>query len=182
MSTSASTFLFAIAVGAGVAIGAFGNNLVKSNQISELKLTQANELKAISDKAAENLSKAIDGLNGVQASVAALDKKITGELTDALQENEALRRSVASGNSRVQLDAKAVTNCKPDTDSATGTGSMGDATKIDLTANAGQSVLDIRAGIISDQAKIDYLQGYIRSLQKAGVIAGDTNSNTGEKK
>lgn len=173
MSTSASTFLFAIAVGAGVAIGVYGNHLVADKQISELKITQANELKAISDKAAENLSKAISNVNAVQVSVAALDKKITGELTDALQENETLRRSVASGNSRVQLDAKAVTNCKPGTGSATGTGSMGDETKINLSANAGQSVLDIRAGIISDQAKIDYLQGYIRSLQKAGVIAGE---------
>ncbi len=172
MSTSVYVFVAALAVGSGVAIGVYGSHLESSKEISDLKFTQANELKAISDKAASDLSKAIASVNALQASISLLDNKITGELIDALQENENLRRSVASGDSRVQLDAKAVTNCKPDADSAGSTGSVGDANKVKLSSEAGSTVLDIRAGIISDQAKIDYLQGYIRELQKAGIVAG----------
>jgi len=44
---------------------------------------------------------------------------------------------------------------------------VGNATQVELTAKAGRNVLDIRAGIISDQAKLDYLQEYVRSIQVA---------------
>ncbi|EOF5818420.1 lysis system i-spanin subunit Rz [Salmonella enterica] len=42
-------------------------------------------------------------------------------------------------------------------------GSVGDAATVELSKGAGQNVLDIRAGIISDQAKLKYLQEYIRA-------------------
>ncbi|WP_176211884.1 lysis system i-spanin subunit Rz, partial [Salmonella enterica] len=42
-------------------------------------------------------------------------------------------------------------------------GSMGNAATVELSDVAGQNVLDIRAGIISDQAKLRYLQEYIRT-------------------
>ncbi|EMD4649763.1 lysis protein, partial [Salmonella enterica] len=41
--------------------------------------------------------------------------------------------------------------------------SVGDAATVELSKGAGQNVLDIRAGIISDQAKLRYLQEYIRT-------------------
>ncbi|EKL9632850.1 lysis protein [Salmonella enterica] len=40
-------------------------------------------------------------------------------------------------------------------------GSVGDAATVELSPGAGQNVLNIRAGIISDQEKLKYLQEYI---------------------
>ncbi|EEK5451792.1 lysis protein, partial [Salmonella enterica] len=42
-------------------------------------------------------------------------------------------------------------------------GSVGDAATVELSPVAGQNVLDIRAGVISDQEKLKYLQEYIRA-------------------
>ncbi|EEJ7181748.1 hypothetical protein RL87_005274, partial [Salmonella enterica subsp. enterica] len=49
-------------------------------------------------------------------------------------------------------------------------GSMGNAATVELSPGAGQNVLNIRAGIISDQEKLKYLQEYIRmQCQHNGV-------------
>ncbi|WP_079955692.1 peptidase [Salmonella enterica] len=40
---------------------------------------------------------------------------------------------------------------------------MGNAATVELSRDSGQNVLDIRAGIISDQAKLKYLQEYVRT-------------------
>ncbi|EDS7035908.1 lysis protein, partial [Salmonella enterica subsp. enterica serovar Oranienburg] len=45
----------------------------------------------------------------------------------------------------------------------TTTGGVGNAATVELSAGAGQNVLDIRAGIISDQEKLKYLQAYVRT-------------------
>ncbi|ECE1010979.1 lysis protein, partial [Salmonella enterica] len=42
-------------------------------------------------------------------------------------------------------------------------GSVGDAATVELSDVAGQNVLNIRAGIISDQEKLKYLQEYVRT-------------------
>ncbi|EBX0618781.1 lysis protein, partial [Salmonella enterica subsp. enterica serovar Newport] len=46
------------------------------------------------------------------------------------------------------------------------TGRVGNAATVELSPVAGQNVLDIRAGIISDQEKLKYLQEYIRTQCK----------------
>ncbi|EAQ1150916.1 lysis protein, partial [Salmonella enterica] len=40
---------------------------------------------------------------------------------------------------------------------------VGNGATVELSADAGQNVLDIRAGIISDQEKLRYLQAYVRT-------------------
>ncbi|MEJ32221.1 lysis protein, partial [Salmonella enterica] len=45
------------------------------------------------------------------------------------------------------------------------TSRVGDAASVELSTVAGQNVLDIRSGIISDQAKLKYLQEYVRTQQ-----------------
>ncbi|EBR5511712.1 lysis protein, partial [Salmonella enterica] len=40
---------------------------------------------------------------------------------------------------------------------------MGNAATVELSDVAGQNVLSIRSGIISDQEKLKYLQEYIRA-------------------
>ncbi|KMJ66578.1 hypothetical protein ABT88_11950 [Salmonella enterica subsp. enterica serovar Typhimurium] len=40
---------------------------------------------------------------------------------------------------------------------------VGNAATVELSPGAGQNVLNIRAGIISDQEKLKYLQEYVRT-------------------
>ncbi|EEF4406568.1 lysis protein [Salmonella enterica] len=96
-----------------------------------------------------------------QRDVAVLDAKYTKELADAKAENDALQRRLAAGG-RVRVKGR----CTVPTTTTTKTAStrrVGNAATVELSPVAGQNVLDIRAGIISDQEKLKYLQEYIRA-------------------
>ncbi|ELP6230882.1 lysis protein [Salmonella enterica] len=93
-----------------------------------------------------------------QRDVAALDARYTKELADAKAENDALQRRIAAGG-RVRVKGRCTV---PASAIPASPGSVGDASTVELSTVAGQNVLDIRAGIISDQAKLRYLQQYVR--------------------
>ncbi|EHH3361122.1 lysis protein [Salmonella enterica subsp. enterica serovar Sandiego] len=114
------------------------------------------------DTATHNLKLAnatITDMQTRQRDVAALDAKYTKELADAKAENDALQRRLAAGG-RVRVEGRCSVPTTTDTAS---TSRVGDAATVELSDVAGQNVLDIRAGIISDQAKLKYLQEYIRA-------------------
>ncbi|HAF8817946.1 TPA: lysis protein [Salmonella enterica] len=94
-----------------------------------------------------------------QRDVAALDAKYTKELADAKAENDALQRRISDG-SRVRVEGRCT---MPTTAKTSSPGSVGNAATVELSRTAGQNVLGIRAGIISDQAKLKYLQDYVRT-------------------
>ncbi|ENT4612257.1 lysis protein, partial [Salmonella enterica] len=94
-----------------------------------------------------------------QRDVAVLDAKYTKELADAKAENDALQHRLAAGG-RVRVKGRCTV---PPSTTSSSPGSVGDAATVELSKGAGQNVLDIRAGIISDQAKLKYLQEYIRT-------------------
>lgn len=96
-----------------------------------------------------------------QRDVAALDAKYTKELADAQTQNADLQRRLAAGG-RVRVKGRCTVPASTTTASP---GSVGDAPTIELSTDSGQNVLDIRAGIISDQAKLKYLQEYVRKQQ-----------------
>lgn len=97
-----------------------------------------------------------------QRDVAELDARYTKELADAKAENDALRRKLDNGG-RVLVKGKCPVSSSAETSSASG---MGNDATVELSPVAGQNVLDIRAGIISDQEKLKYLQEYIRTQCK----------------
>ncbi|MEA22892.1 lysis protein [Salmonella enterica] len=104
-------------------------------------------------------NEAITDMQVRQRGNAALDAKYTKELADAKAENDALqRRLAAGGRGRVKGRCTVPASATP-----ASTGIVGDAASVELSAVAGQNVLDIRSGIISDQAKLKYLQDYIRT-------------------
>ncbi|EAS2108003.1 lysis protein [Salmonella enterica] len=100
----------------------------------------------------------IDDMQIRQRDNAALDAKYTKELADAKAENDALQRRLDTGG-RVRVKGRCTV---PATTTTTSPGSVGDAAIVELSSVAGRNVLSIRAGIISDQAKLRYLQQYIR--------------------
>ncbi|EGG9900480.1 lysis protein [Salmonella enterica] len=117
------------------------------------------------DTATHNLKLAnatITDMQTRQRDNAALDAKYTKELADAKAENDALRRKLDNGG-RVRVKGRCTVPASTTTASP---GSVGNAATVELSRDSGQNVLDIRAGIISDQAKLKYLQEYIRTQCK----------------
>ncbi|ELU7667385.1 lysis protein [Salmonella enterica] len=114
------------------------------------------------DTATHNLKLANETISDMQArqrDVAVLDAKYTKELADAKAENDALQRRIAAGG-RVRVKGRCTV---PASTTSASPGSVGDAATVELSPGAGQNVLNIRAGIISDQEKLKYLQEYIRT-------------------
>ena len=122
--------------------------LVLSSQLTKQK-ARADTAESLAKQRQET----INDMQTRQRDVSALDAKYTKELADANSENDRLRSKLASGG-RVRVAGK----CEA---SATTSSSMGIAGAIELSSGAGSNVLDIRAGIISDQSKVRYLQQYI---------------------
>ncbi|WP_194242886.1 lysis protein [Salmonella sp. AM017] len=114
------------------------------------------------DTATHNLKLANETITDMtkrQRDVAALDEKYTKELADAQTRNTDLQRRLAAGG-RVRVEGR----CSVPTETETAsTSRVGNAATVELSPGAGQNVLDIRAGIISDQEKLKYLQEYVRT-------------------
>ncbi|MDE9444020.1 lysis protein, partial [Xenorhabdus bovienii] len=89
--------------------------------------------------------------------LAELETKHRQELDNAKSEIDTLRADVAAGRRKLRIKAICPV---PET---TSSGSMVDATTVELTGEAGSTVLDIREGIINDLAKLRYLQDYIKT-------------------
>jgi prophage endopeptidase len=92
--------------------------------------------------------------------LAELDKIHTEKLANDKIEIDALRADVAAGRRKLRIKA----NCP--VSETTASGSVGDATTVELFGEAGSTVLDIRESIINDQVKISYLQKYITGLSE----------------
>ncbi|HIF2979521.1 TPA: phage holin, lambda family [Salmonella enterica] len=139
-------------------IGGDNNKVYRNNAIT---------YKYQRDTATHNLKLANETITDMtkrQRDVAALDAKYTKELADAQNRNTDLQRRLAAG-SRVRVEGR----CTVPTTTTTKTAStrrVGNAATVELSPVAGQNVLDIRAGIISDQEKLKYLQEYIRTQCK----------------
>ncbi|HAU3361741.1 TPA: lysis protein [Salmonella enterica subsp. salamae] len=114
------------------------------------------------DTASHSLTLAKEAISDMQTrqrDVAALDARYTKELADAQTRNTDLQRRLAAGG-RVRVEGR----CSVPTETETAsTSRVGNAATVELSPGAGQNVLDIRAGIISDQEKLKYLQEYVRT-------------------
>ncbi|EAO8774020.1 lysis protein [Salmonella enterica] len=114
------------------------------------------------DTATHNLKMANETISDMevrQRDVAALDARYTKELADEHAKNADLQRRLSAGG-RVRVEGRCSVSTQTETASAS---RVGNAATVELSPGAGQNVLDIRAGIISDQAALRYLQGYIRT-------------------
>ncbi|HAG0976406.1 TPA: lysis protein [Salmonella enterica] len=114
------------------------------------------------DTATHNLKLANETITDMtkrQRDVVALDAKYTKELADAQTRNTDLQRRLAAGG-RVRVEGRCSVSTPTETAS---TSRVGNAATVELSPGAGQNVLDIRAGIISDQEKLKYLQEYVRT-------------------
>ncbi|ECJ2729391.1 lysis protein [Salmonella enterica subsp. salamae] len=114
------------------------------------------------DTASHSLTLANETISDMQTrqrDVAALDARYTKELADEHAKNAELQRRLSAGG-RVRVEGRCSVPTRTETAS---TSRVGNAATVELSPVAGQNVLDIRAGIISDQEKLKYLQEYIRT-------------------
>lgn len=102
----------------------------------------------------------INDMQQRQRDVAALDTKYTKELADAKAENDVLRADVAAGRRRLRVEGYCTVSVTTETASVS---RVGDAATVELSPVAGPHVFDIRAGIISDQEQLRYLQDCVRT-------------------
>ena len=131
------------------------------NLVQQARIHQS-DLAAISAAAASQARQALEKQQQAIQAMRDIDTKLTKEKTDALTENERLRRAVADGYRRLRVTG----GC---TDSAgggemyntAGAPSLGNVASIELAPAVGRNILDIRAGIIADHAALKALQQYV---------------------
>lgn len=153
----------------GVGIGWSLNGWRLSGQVADAKAETASardahqaDLAMISSAAAQQVREALAKQQDAQRKVADLDQRHTKELKDAQTENYVLRGKLERGG-RVRVAA----NCRASPSNlpaAAGTASVDHAGTVELSPTAGRNVLDIRAGIIADQAALRALQQYVREV------------------
>ncbi|MBI6550077.1 lysis system i-spanin subunit Rz [Xenorhabdus lircayensis] len=148
----------------GSSLGWWGHRLLFLSEVAGLKQQHAAQIVAINQKARSETLATIQQMKDAQNRVAQLDEYYSGKLAHVTEENAALRTDIAAGYRRVQIAAANLATCQLTQNRDTGSRSVGDETQVELTAKAGRTIYDIRAGIISDQAKLDYLQQYVREV------------------
>ncbi len=148
---------------AAVLIGAAGAWMWQANSYTAiLAVSEANHQSDLAMISAAG-GKALDKQQVAEQALADLDQKAQKEKTDAIAENEKLRADVAAGTRRLRIAG----SCRAsggDVSSSTGAAGVGDAASVELTEASGRTLLDIRAGIIADQAALKALQAYVLNV------------------
>lgn len=148
-------------------LGATGSWVWQSNSygkiISDSNAGHQADLTAIANAGSAQARQALEKQQIAEQALADLDQKAQKEKTDGLAENETLRRAAADSARRLRIagSCRASSGDVPSTSSAS---SLGDASTVELSAAAGSTVFDIRAGIIADQAALKTLQEYVTNV------------------
>lgn len=158
---------------AAVLIGATGAWMWQANSygtiIANNEASRQADLTLIANAGATQARQALEKQQAVEQALADLDQKAQKEKTDALAENDMLRSTVVSGARRLRIAG----SCSPgggNVPSATSSTGLGDAGTVELSGASGRTVLDIRAGIIADQAALRALQPYVMNVCRPPLV------------
>ncbi len=139
---------------------------IEAKKLAIQERNHQSDLTAIANAGAAQARLAIEQQQQAQAALAALDAQATQEKTNALAENERQRAAAFAAGRRLRIAgtcpaSSGSTGSVPQTPGAAG---LGDATTVELSAVAGSTVFDIRAGAIADQAALKALQAYVANV------------------
>ncbi|WP_099131694.1 MULTISPECIES: lysis system i-spanin subunit Rz [Xenorhabdus] len=148
----------------GGSLGWWGHRSLFLSEVAGLKQQHAAQLVAINQKVHSETLAAIQQMKDAQNRAAQLDEYYSGKLAHVTEKNAALRADIIAGHRRVQIATANLATCQLTQNRDTRPRRMGDGTQVELTAKAGRAIYDIRTGIIKDQAKLDYLQQYVRDV------------------
>ncbi|WP_202988101.1 lysis protein [Pseudomonas typographi] len=150
-----------LAIALGFAAAWFWQANAYKAKLAAQDAAHQSDLTTIANAAAAQSRTALEKQQQAEQALADLDTKRTKEKADALADNERRRRDLAAGKRlRVAGNCNSSGGNVPKTTSST---SVDDAGTVELSATAGQDLLDIRAGIIADQAALRALQDYVRT-------------------
>jgi prophage endopeptidase len=127
---------------------------------------QASEQQAALDADATYLAKLSTrdaAVKDLQNQLTQLDTEKTDALNAAIQTNDSLRGDLAVAQ-RMRLTGTTCPTWPATVREAGSASSVGHDTWVGLSAQTRYAVFDLRAGIVSDRAKLDYLQRYIRQV------------------
>lgn len=156
-------------VGTGFAAAWFWQANAYGKVIATNESNHQADLTAIANAGAEQARQALAKQQDAEQKLAALDKNATEQKEKANAENESLRRAVTDGTRRLRIAGSCSAGCG-NVSKATSAASVGDAGSIELSAASGSSILDIRAGIIADQAALRAAQAYIRNVCQSPAL------------
>jgi len=163
---SPRTWLFGALLVAVFAAGWAGNGWRMGEQLAQAEKTHSDTLGEIARAAAHQVRDQLDARVLLEKRLADLDTTKHKELTDAQDENERLRRLYSGADDerkRLRIEVR-VAEADRIVSAATGSSGLGDGAIAELSERAGSAVWDIRAGMIRDRKKLEYLQGYVRTL------------------
>ncbi|WCM53500.1 lysis protein [Pseudomonas sp. WJP1] len=158
---------------AALLIGAAGAWMWQANSYSQIiannEASRQSDLVKISNAGFAQARQALEKQQRAEQALADLDQKAQKEKTNALAENETLRRAAADSARRLRIAGSCRASggdvsSSASTASTASTASLGDAGTVELSAGSGFAVFDIRAGIIADQAALRILQEYVRNV------------------
>lgn len=141
-------------------------NMRFERKISDNQAAFDRQLNAITTAAQQATADAMQRMKDAQAAAAELDRKTTQDLANVKAENDRLRADVAAGTRRVRIAAYNLAACENSASRSASTGGVGDGVQIDLSAEGGRAVLDLRESAENDDKVITYLQNYIRDVVK----------------
>ena len=166
--THAGAALLAAAIAGACAWYAQGWRM--GEQLASLKAGHAKTLQAIADKTAQARDAVGKYEAVVHANLADKDTRHYKELTHAKTETDRLRACVAAGTCGVRIKTVYVRDSSSGGSADTSSRTVGDAA-LELDAETGLRVLDLRESIQLDAEKLSYLQQYARKCWSAGAEA-----------
>ena len=170
---SPRTWLIGAVLVAVFAAGWAANGWQLGEQLAVVEKTHSATLGEMARAAANQVRAQLDARVLLEQQLAELDSTQHKELTDAQAENERLRRLYSGADAerkRLRIDVR-VAAADLVVSATTGAGSVGDGASVELSERAGSAVWDIRAAMISDREKLEYLQGYARRISASPATA-----------
>jgi prophage endopeptidase len=164
--SSPRTWLLGALLVAVFAAGWAANGWRLGEQLAVAEKTHSDALGEITRAAARQVSDQLDARVLLEQRLAELDSNQYKELTDAQAENERLRGLYSGADAerkRLRIEAR-IAAADRVVSETTGSSGLGDGASVELSERAGSAVWDIRAAMIRDQKKLQYLQGYVRAL------------------
>jgi len=163
---SPRTWLLGALLVAVFAAGWAGNGWRIGERLAMAEKSHSDTLGEIARAAAHQVRDQLDARVLLEQRHAELDSIKHKELTDAQAENERLRGLYSGADAerkRLRIDVIIAANDRVVSATA-GAGSLGNGASVELSERAGSAVWNIRGGMIRDQKKLEYLQGYVRTL------------------
>ena len=140
-------------------------------QLAEQRAEWSDQLRLTAEANAAVIRKQHTDRLVLEARLAALDTTSTEKLTHAQAENDRWRREYSAADNerkRLRIDVQ-IARADAIVSAATSPGSMVDAASVEISPAAGRAVWDIRGGMISDQAKLKYLQEWALSVSQSSL-------------